>query len=436
MQRLIPNILLLLVVAVTAAAQEIRVKSFGMQMDPMSVAMQRKDFNGDVCALVKVIIPDSRAAFEGDLVGDCEFKTSEYWCYLPPGSKQLRIKYPGCEPLRVNFADLIGSGLQGSRIYELVIQVPHPPGGENLQKIRTLNITVRSSISWTGYYARVTHYAKLENVKISRFSNSGILIDTFTYNKAITSWLRGEYSFDVGAIQGDKFEVSAFGYKTVKFGFENPEQTIYNVTLYPKERNFRFLVLDKTDSEPLIGVNVFRNPEFTSSLFAQKWDNQTAVSVSPDKYDQATVSDFNGMTPVFNGIKTNDEFRFEFVGLKPKTEKVVVESKNFADDTTYIVYMEPYDDVNGENVVINLGGMGINDHGKVTVTNTRSGETFTMSQKTHENHKTVRVKHGDELTFSRKGYRTVSARFKHHIPERINIGPVKGNQSDIQYVEY
>lgn len=106
-------------------AQEIKVKSFStIIMETMTQPMQRKDANGEICALVKVIIPDSKASFEGSLIGSCDYKTSEYWCYLSPESKQLKIKYPGCEPLMVNFEPLIGSGLKSKSIYELRIEVP------------------------------------------------------------------------------------------------------------------------------------------------------------------------------------------------------------------------------------------------------------------------------------------------------------------------
>lgn len=77
---------------ITSYGQEIKVKSFSLQMEPMTVPMQRKDNNGDVCALVKVIIPTAQASFEGSLIGNCEFKTSEYWCYLSPGSKNVEDK--------------------------------------------------------------------------------------------------------------------------------------------------------------------------------------------------------------------------------------------------------------------------------------------------------------------------------------------------------
>lgn len=125
----------ILIFSINIEAQEIKIKSFSLQMEPMTVPMQRTDANGNVCALVKVIIPNAQASFEGSLIGDCAYKTSEYWCYLSPGSKQLKIKYPGCEPLMVNFELFIGSGLKSKQIYELVVIVPTIPNyiGKPLQ---------------------------------------------------------------------------------------------------------------------------------------------------------------------------------------------------------------------------------------------------------------------------------------------------------------
>lgn len=123
----IRNILIaLLCICCTLAADavEMKVKSFAVLMEVMSVPMQRTDNNGEVCALVKVIIPTAQAAFEGNVIGTCDYKTSEYWCFLSPGSKRLKIKYPGCEPLLVDFTELFGSGVQSKKIYELSIIVP------------------------------------------------------------------------------------------------------------------------------------------------------------------------------------------------------------------------------------------------------------------------------------------------------------------------
>ncbi len=104
--------------SITSYGQEIKIKSFAMQMEPMTVPMQRKDNNGNICALVKVIIPDSKAVFEGSLVGNCDYKTSEYWRYLTSGSKHLKIKYPEVQQLLVNFEQLNRTEVKRTMIYE------------------------------------------------------------------------------------------------------------------------------------------------------------------------------------------------------------------------------------------------------------------------------------------------------------------------------
>lgn len=99
-------------------------KSVTMTLEPMTTNMQRRDANGSVCGLVKVIIPGKNIVFEGNLVGDTEYKTSEYWCYLSPNTRYLKIKYPDMEPLMVDFNEYFTNGIQSKRIYEIVLSIP------------------------------------------------------------------------------------------------------------------------------------------------------------------------------------------------------------------------------------------------------------------------------------------------------------------------
>lgn len=53
----------------------------------------RCDANGKECALLRVFTSDSSGvSFEGDIVGDVEYRTYAYWVYMPAGSHQLTIK--------------------------------------------------------------------------------------------------------------------------------------------------------------------------------------------------------------------------------------------------------------------------------------------------------------------------------------------------------
>lgn len=88
----------------TINAQDISVQSFSMVETDLSAKInQRKDLNGIPCALIKVSLPIANAQFEGNIIGNCEFKTNEYWVYVTNGSKKLIIKCPGVESLLVNF---------------------------------------------------------------------------------------------------------------------------------------------------------------------------------------------------------------------------------------------------------------------------------------------------------------------------------------------
>lgn len=53
----------------------------------------RCDANGKECALLRVFTSDSSGvSFEGDIVGDVEYRAYAYWVYMPAGSHQLTIK--------------------------------------------------------------------------------------------------------------------------------------------------------------------------------------------------------------------------------------------------------------------------------------------------------------------------------------------------------
>lgn len=104
-------------------AKTLSLRSVTMTLEPMTSTMQRIDANGSICGLVKVIVPGKNIVFEGNLVGDSEYKTSEYWCYLSPNTRFLKIKYPDLEPLMVDFNEFFTNGIQSKRIYEIVLDV-------------------------------------------------------------------------------------------------------------------------------------------------------------------------------------------------------------------------------------------------------------------------------------------------------------------------
>ncbi|WP_288308203.1 SEL1-like repeat protein [uncultured Muribaculum sp.] len=118
-------IYILLTCIFTVSAQELKVTGFrAVPMDLSASTHMRRDANGTPCALVKVVLRAEGASFEGNVVGDTQFRTNEYWVYLTEGTKMLRIKHISAKPLMVKFSDYNVNGLQTKCTYEMDIELP------------------------------------------------------------------------------------------------------------------------------------------------------------------------------------------------------------------------------------------------------------------------------------------------------------------------
>lgn len=110
------------------SAQKIEVKDFGEISEIQMVSMQRQDVNGGICALVRVVVPFNEGTlFQGNVIGDTEYKGNEYLVYMTEGSRFLRIHYPNCETLMIHFGkegEECPDGLKGKTVYELVLGLP------------------------------------------------------------------------------------------------------------------------------------------------------------------------------------------------------------------------------------------------------------------------------------------------------------------------
>lgn len=98
------SIFLLLSVFVFNLSAEISVKSFRKLDNDMTARIDapKKDQNGDVCAIIKVVTTQSGFLWEPDGLGimSQENKGGEYWLYVPYGAKRLTIKHPQLGVLR------------------------------------------------------------------------------------------------------------------------------------------------------------------------------------------------------------------------------------------------------------------------------------------------------------------------------------------------
>jgi hypothetical protein len=103
-------------------AQQISVKSFRMLENDLTARVEapKKDQNGDVCAIIKVVTTQTGFIWEPDWLGiiSAEYKGGEYWLYVPFGAKRLTIKHPQLGVLRDFFYNM---PIEKATVYELVL---------------------------------------------------------------------------------------------------------------------------------------------------------------------------------------------------------------------------------------------------------------------------------------------------------------------------
>ncbi len=125
MKRLLLLSLYLVMTVCMVYAQELKVKSMEVSPTDLSASTHpRQDKNGVPCGLVKVQLAAVGAKYEGNVLGDTEYKTGEYWVYMSQGSYMLRIKHPNFVPLNVNFRDYGIRSVEPKTTYVLTLQIP------------------------------------------------------------------------------------------------------------------------------------------------------------------------------------------------------------------------------------------------------------------------------------------------------------------------
>lgn len=106
------------------AQKAVTVKSFAMTTDHIPSGDRRNDLNGAPCALIKIQVVDEIDRIEGNNIGEVINRGVEKWVYMCKGSRNMRIHLKNHLPVRVIFKNHKINGLQGNRVYELVLNVP------------------------------------------------------------------------------------------------------------------------------------------------------------------------------------------------------------------------------------------------------------------------------------------------------------------------
>ena len=116
------SILIFLLCFLDIYAQKLNVESFVAKTNDITARTQpRQDINGNDCALVKVRLAAENASFSGNVVGDVAYDKSEYFVYMPLGSKRLTIKLDGYLPLDVSFSGYGINSLEEKTVYVLTL---------------------------------------------------------------------------------------------------------------------------------------------------------------------------------------------------------------------------------------------------------------------------------------------------------------------------
>ena len=263
-----------MLVALTVSAQRLHVTEARQTIEPMTVAMQRTDFNNEICALVKVQLPIAGTGFEGNLIGDTPFKINEYWVYLTAGTKMLHIKAPGYYPLMADFRELGLGPLAGKTVYYLVVE-PETQAGGAAPKVET-------------NYVVMTLTPPTATVRID-----GQPVDVV--DGSVMSLLKlGTHSY----------QAEAAGYEPVSGTFQitSAQKTSLNLALKSRKAYL--------DVASLPGTAIFVNG-------SRRGTEKVRLELSPGLYNVELKRD--GFKPHAQTVelKSSDEFRLEFTEFVP-----------------------------------------------------------------------------------------------------------------------
>ena len=145
MRKILLSIVLLFAIISSVFAQKLTVESFKLASSDLTAQTQpRKDLNNRNCALIKVGLGLQGVQFEGSIMGNVEYKTGEYWVYMPQGNRMLKVKHANYAPVMVTFADYGVEKLESNRTYELVVTASNGVQAEQKQKL-TIRYTPSSA---------------------------------------------------------------------------------------------------------------------------------------------------------------------------------------------------------------------------------------------------------------------------------------------------
>lgn len=125
MKRFLLFVFMVLVGLPNYAQNELIVKSFIEDTKDLAARTSvRYDLSDEPCALIKVYMAVNDATFSGNVVHSEMKAASEYWVYVPHGTKHLQINTTGYLPIDVVFANYGIAAVTKQITYKLIINVP------------------------------------------------------------------------------------------------------------------------------------------------------------------------------------------------------------------------------------------------------------------------------------------------------------------------
>lgn len=252
MNKIYLTIILSFLCLINIRAQKLNVESFVVKSNDITARTQpRKDINGNDCALVKVQLAAPNAAFEGNVIGDVAYNTSEYFVYMAQGSKKLTIKLEGYLPLEVGFQDYEIKSLEPKTVYLLTIS--GVMNGKEQEPVRTKTgwIILDSEPSGASVYINDEFVGNtpLSNYK-QAYGTYQYRLESPNYHAAI-----GTLELNAGRFEQKITLKPAFGYISVKSniagakivldGKQTGKQTPATLTEIPSGSHTITLQLDK-----------------------------------------------------------------------------------------------------------------------------------------------------------------------------------------------
>jgi len=286
-------------------ANEFIVKSF--KLDPADISArkyERRDINDEKCALIKIrtdiegIKYDPRLGAEGSV----DFKNGEYWLYVSPGEKVVKIIMEGfisleyVIPIKIESSNVYKMELTGSERY--TIRVNTDPGNVDFEldgkKYKT-NSAIENIEPGTHYLQiDLPQYAKIiDTIYVSKsalffeyelFKHKKVLVKFLTDPSQAFILMDGQ---PLGTTPKDVFTLTGEHQLTITRNKYIPIDTLINVVDgtnifdFKLVKNASFLTVYKHPQEALLEVN---GKYFEPGVEQEIGAAETTVTITCDKY--------------------------------------------------------------------------------------------------------------------------------------------------------